>query len=131
MDFKIPKKIDQYKKIRKMALAGKLGAFDAPEFDLDSGSCMYRNGDQRCGVGALFNDAQLDSIEEFGLNTTGINVVADVIGVDNIEFVTGFTIDELIEIQEQHDAVILDAYYEPDFTPLIEFLDKKINELKG
>lgn len=125
MDFKPPKKIDQYKKIRKMALSGKLGAFDG-----DSGSCMYRKGDRRCGVGALFNDAQLDSINEFGLNPTTIDIVAEFIGADNIELVTGFTIKELIEIQAQHDTVILNSYLEPDFTPLIEFLDEKIKELK-
>lgn len=130
MDFKIPKKIDQYRKIREMALAGKLGAAEQAEGECVSG-CVYRNGDLRCGVGALFNDAQLDNIEELGLNTCGIDVVADNIGYDNIETVTGFTIKELIEIQGQHDAIILNGYLKPDFSPLIRFLHKKIKELKS
>lgn len=121
MEIKTPSKLDQYKKLLKMAEAGKLGAFD--EYEV----CMYRYGDKRCAVGALFNNAQLDDIQKRRLNTMSIRVVASDIGRRNIETVTGFTLDELETIQDQHDR----CSGRTGLNPFIEFVEGKIKELKG
>lgn len=121
MEFKTPNKLDQYKKLLKMAEAGKLGAFDENEV------CMYRYKGKRCAVGALFNNAQLDDIERLDLNSNSIGIVAVYIGCRNIETVTGFTLDELETIQDQHDR----CSGRTGLNPFIEFVEREIEKLKG
>lgn len=121
MEFKTPNKLDQYKKLLKMAEAGELGAFD--EYEV----CMYRYGGKRCAVGALFNKAQLDDIQKRDLNAVSIRAVASDIGHRNIETVTGFTLDELDMIQREHDR----CSGRTGLNPFIEFVEWEIDKLKG
>jgi len=65
--------------------------------------CKYRKGARRCGVGALFSDAQLQDLQARGLNHRVIRNVAEVIGVKNIEYVTGMSLAELHAVQNKHD----------------------------
>ena len=83
--------------------AGKLGAVNDPEW----GSCAYEvvtNGVVRnCGVGCLFSPAQIRSLKVRHMNSDDIRSVSKIIGVDNIEAVTGLELDELETLQMHHD----------------------------
>lgn len=90
------------------------------------GMCQYRlevDGKPTisCGVGSLFSEAQLDNIVEIGMNHHEITDLAGEIGDKNLLEVTGLEIDELVELQEEHDSASHSTGYR--FT---EFLQKKI-----
>lgn len=73
-----------------------------------SGGCLYwdidDNGrDLSCGVGALFDEAQLNDIIVRGLNDLSVDRLIEVIGKENITHVTGLTEYELEVLQERHD----------------------------
>jgi hypothetical protein len=93
-----PSKLSQYKKLLRRFNKGLLGAMN------DDGDCIYKSGKQTCVVGALFNAAQLKDIQKRDLNNDRIGLVASDIGQKNIEAVTGFTIEELEQMQTMHDA---------------------------
>jgi len=89
-------------------IAGRLGAVGGPKNDPWSEGCAYEarvNGKLlHCGVGCLFNEAQIRSIKTRGMNTSAIDVVEEAIGALNLETVTGLHMDELVEIQDIHDG---------------------------
>lgn len=80
-------------------------------------TCMYANGEKRCAVGAMFNDAQLADLKKRGLNSnTPIDKLAREIGKKNIEYVTGFSLNTLRRLQDLHDhGTDCGALYHPDF----------------
>lgn len=93
-----PNKLKQYNRLLDAALNNKLGA-------MSGGACVYSSGTRRCAVGFMFSPEQLADIKRRGLNeNTSIDTMASVIGEDNIEQVTGFTMDELEELQDEHDG---------------------------
>lgn len=95
--------------------------------------CMYRStGDNgreiRCGVGALFNKKQLDNITARGLLDTDIEEVAFDIGQRNIEYVTGLSLEELLELQHLHDMCASGYPGERDNSFFERFLLEKIKK---
>ena len=93
-----PNKLKQYQRLLYAALNNKLGA-------MSGGACAYSSGTRRCAVGFMFSPEQLADIKWRDLNeNTSIRHLASVIGEDNIEQVTGFTVDELEELQDEHDS---------------------------
>jgi hypothetical protein len=74
-----------------------------------AGACQYRlEADGKptinCGVGSLFSEAQLDNIVEIGMNHHEVCDLAAEIGLANVYEVTGLSIDQLAELQEEHDS---------------------------
>ena len=95
---KTPNKLEQYKRLLDAALNNKLGA-------MSGGACAYLSGTRRCAVGFMFSPEQLADIKKRDLNeNTSVRQLGKVIGENNIEQVTGFTMDELEELQDQHDG---------------------------
>lgn len=93
-----PNKLKQYQRLLYAALNNKLGA-------MSNGACAYSSGTRRCSVGFMFSPEQLADIKRRDLNeNTSISKLASVIGENNIEQVTGFTMDELEELQDEHDG---------------------------
>lgn len=93
-----PNKLEQYKRLLDAALTNKLGA-------MSGGACAYSSGTRRCAVGFMFNPDQLADIKKRDLNeNTSVRKLGKVIGENNIEQVTGFTMDELEELQDEHDG---------------------------
>ena len=94
-----PNKLEQYKRLLDAAINNKLGA------NTPADGCAYAVGNRRCAVGFMFNSEQLADIKQRDLNeNTSVHQLASVIGEDNIEQVTGFTMDELQELQDEHDG---------------------------
>jgi hypothetical protein len=98
------------KSSRKQALKNVLSALDAGQLGaFRDGSCMYEdirasNGERRyCSVGVLFTDAQRRDIRFRGLNQEDVGSLAEAIGQDNIEAVTGLTVEDLQDMQTVHD----------------------------
>ena len=72
---------------------------------MSGGACAYSSGTRRCAVGFMFSPEQLADIKRRDLNeNTGIDTLVSAIGENNIEQVTGFTMDELKELQDEHDG---------------------------
>lgn len=93
-----PNKLKQYQRLLYAALNNKLGA-------MSGGACAYSSGTRRCAVGFMFSPEQLADIKRRDLNeNTSVRQLAKMIGEDNIEQVTGFTMDELEELQDEHDG---------------------------
>ena len=101
--------LQAYKRILSRWNARKLGA-------QSSQTCLYRavkdGVETNCGVGCLFSKDQLDWLENRKLNRCPISnggywsetrCLEDVVGVKNLEFVTGLSINELSELQGIHD----------------------------
>lgn len=80
--------------------AGTLGASKQMAY---GDTCMYQVGTSTCIVGSLFNQEQLNSLKRRKLNAEPISIVAERIGVKNIEFVTGLELYELKKLQGLHD----------------------------
>lgn len=82
---------------------GKMGGFC--RYKLESGYTGV-NIVLNCGVGALFNEGQLQWIIDNGCNATTIDTLAEnrFIGKKNIEYATGLKISELQYLQERHDS---------------------------
>jgi len=93
-------KLESLKHILDRYLAGKLGARERGM----GGTCRYRLGERNCAVGCLFNPAQLKDIAERNMNGAGIRRVAQHIGENNIEAVTGMKVEELATLQQLHDG---------------------------
>lgn len=70
------------------------------------GTCRYHDDVTylRCGVGILFNDAQIEDIKKRRLNGASVQVLAMTIGRRNIEAVTGMSVDDLRVLQSKHDG---------------------------
>lgn len=119
-----PSRLSQYQKLLRRFNKGLLGAMD------DSGDCIYKSGKQTCGVGALFNAAQLKDIQKRDLNNTRIGSVATYIGQKNIEAVTGFTIEELEQLQTMHDAAYNEFKKWLEMKILEESIEVEIQKLK-
>lgn len=70
------------------------------------GACIYHDDVTylRCGVGILFNDAQIEDIKRRKLNGASVSVLATTIGRRNIETVTGMSVDDLRTLQSKHDG---------------------------
>jgi hypothetical protein len=119
-----PSRLSQYQKLLRRFNKGLLGAMD------DSGDCIYKSGKQTCGVGALFNAAQLKDIQKRDLNNTRIGSVATYIGQKNIEAVTGFTIEELELMQTMHDAAYNGFKKWLEMKILEESIEVEIQKLK-
>ena len=112
----MPTKLAAYKKV----LSGiKSGIVDPEKMYF----CQYREPATglQCGVGILFNDAQLNDILERGLNEWSIRQLANVIGVKNIETVTGLSLKELDDLQTHHDTCCSNVEFE-------EYVRAKIKE---
>jgi len=110
-------------------VGGRLGAVDGPKGSWTTG-CAYEavaGGVVRhCGVGCLFNEAQIRSLKARGLNGRSIDDVSDVIGKQNIVTVTGLTFDELETIQGKHDGEWQEIQENPKSTDLYRYLTKEL-----
>lgn len=113
-------------------LAGRLGAQAGQKnrpWDL---ACAYEsttNGVVRhCGVGCLFNDAQLRSIKARKMNSIDVSSLADTIGEDNLTTVTGLQISELETIQALHDDFADDIRDRPAQTRLHGYLTRELKK---
>lgn len=88
-------------------VGGRLGAMAAPKGEPWNTGCAYEAVKDgvvtHCGVGCLFNDAQIRSIKARGLNSEDVWGLRDNLGQDNLETVTGLCMDELDELQSLHD----------------------------
>jgi hypothetical protein len=113
--FDSPDRLSQYKKLLSRLGQGLLGA-------TKDGEPVYRSGRKTCGVGALFTPAQLRDIQLRGLNDVPIPMLVCSIGDKNLEAVTGFTIQELRNLQAAHDeaAVFSNEYFDADFRSWLE-----------
>jgi hypothetical protein len=77
-----------------------------------SGGCQYRmqlNTKRKvntinCGVGSLFNEAQLADIEKRGANCHSVGALGTDIGWDNLLEVTGLDNGRLRDLQCKHDG---------------------------
>ena len=95
-------------------------------------NCQYRQrlpggGQLNCGVGCLFNEAQLNDIEKRKLNHELVDELGNEIGLKNITEVTGLGLDELTELQLQHDNRSAASFAQ--FHDFRNFLKKKIKAL--
>ena len=111
--FDSPDRLSQYKKLLSRLDQGLLGA-------TTGGEPVYRSGRKTCGVGALFTPAQLRDIQLRGLNDAPIPMLALCIGDKNIEAVTGFTIQELRNLQANHDEAVVFSNDNDDFRSWLE-----------
>lgn len=72
--------------------------------------CVYRDGEARCPVGIFFTEEQINYVvamtNEQGESMNGDNVMslAQVLGADNIEAVTGMTPEQAFMIQHLNDV---------------------------
>ena len=114
-----PSKLDQYRKLKRKALAGKLGARSQQ-------GCVYAHGGRNCAIGALFTQAQIKDIKECGLNHFSIQCVSETIGRKNLEAVTGFTLKELTVMQHLHDASASLLITSPQTTYFVDWLNRQI-----
>lgn len=98
---------------RKQALTHIIEQFDAGLLGATiKGMCLYeleRPGQPalHCGVGCLFNPAQIQDIKDRGQNYETIYSVAmsrDGVGVENVETVTGLLLEDLLTLQKEHDT---------------------------
>lgn len=126
--------IESLKYIIKRAGENKLGP---TKLDLTKNStwdnCMYEYpSGNNCAVGCLFSKEQLKYINEY--NSISIDALSDVIGVKNIETVTGLELQDLISLQQIHDDAA-DEYREYNHnrisTAVIEEARKLLNKYKG
>lgn len=68
------------------------------------GNCQYSDSDSKpCAVGYFFTPEQRADIKSRGANDITIDYVQDSVGVENIESMTGMTMDQCIEVQRQFD----------------------------
>lgn len=71
--------------------------------------CVYKDGESRCPVGIFFTEEQLDYViamtNDEGDSMNGDNVLslAQVLGADNIEAVTGMNPEQAFMIQHLND----------------------------
>jgi putative SOS response-associated peptidase YedK len=114
-----PSKLDQYRKLKEKALKGKLGAESTH-------GCKYEAEGRNCAVGALFTTAQLNDIEERGMNAYGVGGLACYVGKKNLEAVTGFTLRELAEMQCMHDRAPNQLQTAPESSWFVAWLDRQI-----
>ncbi len=81
------------------------------------GGCVYvsDDGQKFCGVGCLFSSKQLTDIRNRKLLGVDISTLAYYIGNNNIETVTGMTLEELTKIQTKHDMAVSNngKFFEP------------------
>lgn len=56
-----------------------------------------------CSIGCLFTEDQLKDIKRRHLNDASVSKLETHIGTENIQYVTGLSIDELYYIQRMHD----------------------------
>jgi hypothetical protein len=105
--------LQAYQHVLARFRAGKLGAMKP------TGGCVYQEEgvDKNCAVGCLFTQAQLDDIKARGLNSSaGVTRLANDIGLDNIEAVTGLKLADLMEMQGMHDK----AFYSKNSQAVFE-----------
>ena len=103
-----PTREETYEKIFKAIEAGKVMPLPT---DINSkchtNTCLYEYpSGNRCIVGALFTQQQVDFIRAIGELESSIDSLESDIGTNNIEFVTGLCIDEIVELQCAHDIVV-------------------------
>lgn len=119
--------IQSYKKVLKELDCGRLGAHNGEQ-------CVYerKTGDvvRHCGVGALFNEAQIADLKSRRLNTKAIEDVIDVIGIRNLTAVTGLDADELDELQSEHDMNEYFVRTDPLNCDFRRFIVQKIDSLR-
>lgn len=95
-------KIESLKHIIEQANLGNIGP------NVAKGDCQaacqytYESGNH-CAVGSLFSEAQLKLIDEGNENNSNIQVIAETFGKNNVEAVTGMTVNELRTLQSVHD----------------------------
>ncbi len=98
-------------------------------------NCMYEYpSGNNCAVGCLFSKEQLKYINKYNSNNISIDALSNVIGVKNIETVTGLKLQDLISLQEIHDEAV-DEYQDYNHnrisTAVIEESQKLLNKYKG
>lgn len=103
--------------------ADKLGA-------MKYGGCVYEYRNKNCGIGCLFTPEQIKDIKLRQLNALPIEHVAEYIGEDNIEIVTGMKIEELCAIQNIHDEEFGGGFYSGSSMKLPEYLKNEIAKVK-
>jgi hypothetical protein len=107
-------------------VGGRLGATTSSDGRYWNVGCSYESLDKgivrHCGVGCLFNEAQIRSIKSRGLNGMTIDEVAEVIGEKNITTVTGLHLTELDTIQCIHDDEWAHIQETPKDTKLYKYL---------
>lgn len=88
------------------------------------GTCRYHDDVTylRCGVGILFNDAQIKDIKRRKLNGASVTVLEWTIGRRNIEEVTGMPMDDLRNLQARHDISSTKAFR--------EYIESKMEEVR-
>lgn len=105
--------INGAQRTRKQALTHIIEQFDAGLLGASlKGACLYeleRPGQPplHCGVGCLFNPAQIQDIKDRGQNYETIYSVAkstNGVGVRNVETVTGLLLEDLLTLQREHDT---------------------------
>lgn len=118
---------EAYKHILKELRNDGLGA-------MINNACVYEVdgalGPIHCGIGCLFNKLQIADIKARGLNRVDIDSVADEISITNIEAVTGLCMDELVELQGEHDNSFYDSTTFAAKSVFGHFLSNKIKEAK-
>lgn len=114
-------------------VGGRLGAITAPKHQPWNEGCAYEAVINRqvkhCGVGCLFNDAQIRSIKSLGLNRDDIGEVSGHIGVKNLETVTGLSMSELQHIQNLHDMDWRTVQKDPKKSELYRYLKRELGKV--
>ncbi len=109
-------------------IAGRLGA------NLHA-ACAYeavtKGVVRHCGVGCLFNEAQIKSLKARGLNEEPIDIVRDHIGKKNLETVTGLDMDELEYIQDVHDNNYRTIQNSPKNSSFYHYLTEELEQIRS
>lgn len=121
-------RLEAYEKVLKGINDGKV----VPT--LMSGSCQYtykvpgKNRTIHCGVGILFNQAQLKDLEKRGLNGWMVEDLITRIGELNITTVTGLDSVDLSELQYEHDDASDSKRGDDQFRSFVEHKIKKLKK---
>lgn len=102
----IQQQVAAYERVIDLTQRGVIDPYAQRNLD----QCMYafRTGGKtvHCGVGALFTPAQIADLKKRDLNAdTGIDRLADEIGVDNVVAATGLPMTSLRTLQNTHDEL--------------------------
>lgn len=128
-----PTREETYEKIFKAIEAGKVMPLPSDiNRKYPTTTCLYEyESGNRCIVGALFTQQQVDFIRAIGELESSIDSLESDIGTNNIEFVTGLCIDELVELQCAHDITADQIVSYADDTMMAEIRAELLVKVKS
>ena len=108
---------------KRQALEHVLSEFNAGRLGAMGGfGCAYESSDgKHCAVGCLFTPKQIAWIKDHNLNHSGVSTLIDVVGKQNIEFMTGMSYFALTDLQSMHDKWASKGALDDEFREFLEY----------